>query len=58
MNFLTVTLTTAKKMPPPAKLPDIAREDAVSWFDGWWAGICVGCIIGTGIGVLLASSIL
>jgi hypothetical protein len=56
MNFITIALTTSKRMPPPAPQPDITRPDAVSWFSGWWHGIAVGTVIGAGIGVMLAKA--
>lgn len=56
MSFLTIALTTTKKVAPPEKLPDIARPDAMSWFSGWWHGIAVGLVSGAGIGVMLAKA--
>lgn len=37
-------------------LPDLEQREAASWFDGWWAGIAVGSVIGTGLTVVLFTS--
>ena len=30
-------------------LPDLEHREAASFFEGWWAGICVGAVIGAGL---------
>lgn len=37
-------------------LPDLEQREAASWFDGWWTGIAVGSVIGTGLTVVLFTS--
>ena len=38
------------------QLPDLEQREAASWFDGWWTGIAVGSVIGTGLTVVLFTS--
>lgn len=37
-------------------LPDLEQREAASWFAGWWHGIAVGSVIGTGLTVVLFTS--
>lgn len=37
-------------------LPDLESREASSWFSGWWTGIAVGSVIGTGLTVVLFTS--
>lgn len=30
-------------------LPDLEHREAVSFYEGWWAGIAVGAVIGAGL---------
>lgn len=41
---------------PRDRMPDLEQREAVSWFDGWWTGIAVGSVIGTGLTVVLFTS--
>jgi len=37
-------------------LPDLEQREASSWFSGWWHGVAVGSVIGTGLTVVLFTS--
>ena len=39
------------RLPKPAELPDVTinRAMAREFFNGWWAGIAVGAVIGAGV---------
>lgn len=37
-------------------LPDLEHREALSWFSGWWHGICVGAVIGAGLVTIVFTS--
>jgi hypothetical protein len=45
-----------QRLAKPGPLPDVARGDAQSWFNGWWCGIAVGAVNGAGLVALLFTS--
>ena len=46
---------TQNRLNAPGALPEVqaTKAQAVEFFKGWWAGLCVGFIIGAAVGVLV-----
>lgn len=42
---------TNNRLPAPAELPDVEapKAEAVAFYQGWWAGLAVGAVIGAGV---------
>ena len=53
MNFVTITFTRVQRLHQPGALPTVTQAQAEEWFRGWWHGITVGLIIGSGLMVML-----
>lgn len=46
---------TNNRLPRHAELPAVEapKAEAVAFYQGWWAGLAVGCVIGAGIAVVV-----
>jgi len=44
---------TNNRLPAPAELPVVEAQEAeaVAFYQGWWAGLAVGAVIGAGISI-------
>ena len=46
---------TNNRLPAPAELPvvEAPKAEAVAFYQGWWAGLAVGAVIGAGVVVVV-----
>ena len=51
-DFMNIT---QNRLGAPSELPEVqaTKAQAVEFFKGWWAGLCVGFVIGAAVGVLV-----
>jgi hypothetical protein len=54
---ITVAVTRAQRIDPPAPLPDVVETPRQAFLAGWWGGICCGALIGACAMYVLLSSI-